>query len=85
MTILLCAMIGLVVVAIVVTIYAVMHAPDGFEDESGFHSVGPIPRANSSTSKTLSGQDEPEAQFMPDVAHGYDGGPLAKPVWISRA
>ncbi len=41
MTTLLLALLALVAVSSIVTFLAVRHAPEGYEDETGFHAVRP--------------------------------------------
>lgn len=53
MTTLLLATIAFAVVSSVITVLAVRHAPEGYEDETGFHTVRPSRRPAPATARDL--------------------------------
>jgi len=53
MTIALVAILALVAAASLITVLAVRHAPEGYEDETGFHAVRPVRAQATHTTRDL--------------------------------
>jgi hypothetical protein len=64
------AAIGVGLAAIAVTVYAVLYAQDGYEDEEGFHGIEPDTRQPASAERDL-GHDDP-------AVHSYASRPLGR-------